>query len=69
MLVHTSTLSLHVLSLFIKNCNRGQSSTKKAWLLVYYYVRCYFKELHKVRASAQIASNMSFASDRAGVTL
>ena len=32
-------------------------------------VRCYFKELHKVRAPAQTASNMASTSDRAVITL
>ena len=37
----------------------GQSTSKDAWLLVYSCVRCYFKELPKVRAPTQTASNIS----------
>ena len=37
----------------------GQSTSKDAWILVCSCVRCYFKELRKVRAPAQTASNMS----------
>ena len=47
----------------------GQSSAKEVWLLVCAWVRCYFKELRKVRVPAQTASNMASTSDRAGITL
>ena len=47
----------------------GQSSAKGAWLLVCFCVQCYFNKLRKVRDPTQTASNMSSASDRAGITL
>ena len=47
----------------------GQSSTKEAWLLVCSCVRYYFKELCKMWAPAQNASNMASTSDRARITL
>ena len=47
----------------------GQSTSKNAWLLVCSCVRCYFKELRKVRAPAQTASNMSSPINIAGAYL
>ena len=46
-----------------------QSSSKCAWLLVYSYVHYCFKELRKVRAPVQVASNMSSKLDRVGAKL
>ena len=51
---------------FYQELQAGDSSSKDAWLLVCSCVRCYFKELRKVRAPAQAASNMSSPVERAG---
>ena len=47
----------------------GQSDASEAWFLVCSCIRGYFKELRKVRAPAQVASNMSSVTDRAGTYL
>ena len=44
----------------------GQPDTSEAWFLAYSCIGGYFKELRKVRAPAQVASNMSSVTDRAG---
>ena len=47
----------------------GQSDASEAWFLVCSCIRGYFKELRKVRAPTQVASNMSSVTDRAGTYL
>lgn len=44
----------------------GQSDVSEAWFLVCSCIRGYFKELRKVRALAQFASNMSSVTAHAG---
>ena len=45
------------------------SPSKDAWLLVCSCIRCFFKELRKVRAPAMKAANMLDPLDRAGAYL
>ena len=47
----------------------GQSDTSKFWFLVCSCIHGYFKELRKVCVPAQVASNMSSITDRAGTNL
>ena len=57
---------LKLIDSFYYELQAGDSSSKDAWLLVCSCVRCYLKELRKVRAPAQAASNMSSPVERAG---
>ena len=44
----------------------GQYDATEAWGLVCSCIRCYFRELRKVRVPAQVASNMSSITNRVG---
>ena len=47
----------------------GQSDASETWFLVCSCIRGFFKELRKVRAPVQVASNMTSLTDRAGTYL